>query len=94
MRRSKSPGIQTNFYDLSVEDFKRPWGMAPPELDDGMPRAAEPDAVEEITGAAEPDTVEEITDGVQAQLAATNVFKRDENGVWKVVFHQAGEISV
>ena len=27
---------------------------------------------------------------MQAELAATNGFKRDENGAWKMVMHQAG----
>jgi len=26
----------------------------------------------------------------EATLAATNVFKRDETGAWKMVMHQAG----
>ena len=36
------------------------------------------------------DAEETDASTVQAQLAATNVFKRDETGAWKVVAHQAG----
>ena len=30
---------------------------------------------------------------LEMRLAATNVFKRDEGGAWKVVMHQAGPCS-
>ena len=30
---------------------------------------------------------------VEMRLAATNVFKRDEGGAWKIVMHQAGPCS-
>lgn len=41
-RRSRSPGLQNNFYEISTADFKRPHGTgrAPPPPSDGSPDAA------------------------------------------------------
>ena len=46
-RRKKSPGIQNNFYDTDVADFKRPYGFGrapkpPPAAE--PPSAASPEA--------------------------------------------------
>ena len=39
-RRSRSPGLQNNFYDVPTSDFKRPFGSGPAPPDEAMASSA------------------------------------------------------
>ena len=53
-RASKSPGIQSNFYDTPTSDFKRPYGGAPPPPAPPAPPPAPPAPPAPATGGVDP----------------------------------------
>ena len=56
-RRSRSPGLNKNFYDVSTSDFKRPYGFgrgATPTLDEPLAAGVEAAATRETPADAAP----------------------------------------